>query len=127
MIPIKDVLTLFFWFCGGIVTVSAFIGVIVKWVTAAKKPSTDLKNRISLLEEAFLKSQRENSQKFADYDKYFSNDKQRLDDIEKGNREFQKITIKTLQALTDHAINGDHTENLIAVSNAINEYLTNSL
>ena len=113
---IQQFIAVFLAICGGIITVSGAIGWIIKWVQAAKKPSDDLRARVSNLET-----------QIADYDQYFRNDKTRIDEIESNNKGFQRMVIQSLQALTDHALNGNNNKGLEDASEALNRYLTNKI
>lgn len=64
-------------------------------------------------------------QKMQKHDEYFDNDKRRIDDMEKEAKQVNTIVIKSLQALTDHALNGSNDDQLIACSKEMNEYLVN--
>lgn len=124
---IQQFIAVFLAICGGIITVSGAIGWIIKWVQAAKKPSDDLRARVSNLETQIATSNREIREKFMDYDQYFHNDKTRIDEIESNNKGFQRMVIQSLQALTDHALNGNNNKGLEDASEALNRYLTNKI
>lgn len=59
------------------------------------------------------------------YDEYFNNDKIRIDNVEKETKKVNTIVIKSLQALTEHALNGNNTEQLYECSKEMNDYLIN--
>lgn len=124
---IQQFIAVFLAICGGIITVSGAIGWIIKWVQAAKKPSDDLRARVSNLETQLATSNREIREKFMDYDQYFHNDKTRIDGIESNSKDFQRMVIQSLQALTDHALNGNNTEGLQDASAALNKFLTSRI
>ena len=63
--------------------------------------------------------------KMKKYDEYFTNDKQRIDAVEKDTKHVNTIVIKSLQALTEHALNGNNTEQLHECSKEMNDYLIN--
>ena len=58
------------------------------------------------------------------HDEHFGNDKSRLDTLERETKEFNTIVIKSLQGLTEHALNGNNDQ-LVACSKEMNEYLIN--
>ena len=60
-------------------------------------------------------------QKFQTYDKFFRDDKERLDGIDRSN----KVTQKALLALLSHAINGNDMDNLQRAKDDLEDYLTN--
>lgn len=103
---IQQFIAVFLAICGGIITVSGAIAWIIKWVRAAKKPSDDLRARVSNLETQIATSNREIREKSMNYDQYFHNDKTRIDEIESNNKGFQRMVIQSLQALTDQDLYG---------------------
>lgn len=87
----------FLWLCAALVAVSGAVAVIVRVVTAAKRPQEEQDERIESLEE-----------RVARHDALLNNDKSRLEVIEESNR----VTQKALLALLDHSIDGNNTEQM---------------
>lgn len=94
--------------CAGISCVAAAIGWVVKGVQAAKAPAKRLEERVSALEKLS-----------EDHQKYFANDKDRLDAIEEGNR----VTQRAILALLSHGIDGNDIEAMKKAKEELHEYL----
>lgn len=97
-------------FCGGVVTISAAVTVLVNAITKAKEPNRLQDARIDALESAV-----------EEIKAFLTNDKKRIDSIEDGNR----VTQQALLALMSHAINGNDISKLIDARNALEDYLIN--
>ena len=105
---------------GFIVAIDAAIIVIISWWHKARKPEEEQNARLDALEEVvkLLKDEEIPKMKRAYHDK--SNE---LDAYEADNKKFQKVMVKSLQALTEHAINDDNEEQPKLAMQALNDYL----
>lgn len=110
------------WFVGitGIVlTILNVIDKLVSFKKMAKAPEEEQNLKIRGLEAEVADLKRQIKR----HDEYFNNDKTRLDSMEKETKHVNTIVIKSLQALTEHALNGNNTEQLHECSKEMNEYL----
>jgi hypothetical protein len=104
---------------GFIVAINAAALVIISWWNNLRKPETLQNERIENLEIA-VKSLSEEIPKMKEaYHKKSSE----LAEYESDNRNFQRVIIKSLQALTEHAINGDNEDQLRSAIESLNNYL----
>ncbi len=92
-----------------IVTVSGAIGIIVKWVQAAKKPNETQNKRLDEIERRLTK-----------HEEMLINDDRRQKDLEEGNR----VTMTALLALLRHSIDGNDVTGLKDAEKALQQYLT---
>lgn len=100
---------------GAIVSISAAVSVILKFVERARAPEAEQNKRIEMLEQR----QEEFTQILNDHKRYLETDKRRLDNIEYGN----EATNEALLALLKHAINGDDVESLKEAQKKLEGYL----
>lgn len=98
-----------------IVTISAAISVIAKWLTKLKTPEIEQNTRI----DAIDKRLDEVDKTLATFREYFTNDDNRFKAIEKSN----KITQSALLALLKHALNGNDLESLREAEKSLEDYL----
>ena len=105
---------------GFIVAVNAAILVVISWWHKVHKPEEEQNVRLDALEKAvkLLMDEEVPKMKRAYYDK--SDELARYED---DNKKFQKVMVKSLQALTEHAINNDNEEQLKLSMQALNDYL----
>lgn len=104
---------------GFIVAVNAAIAVLISWLNKARKPETIQNERISNLEEAVNDLNSEiNAIK-----KAYVESREELSAIETDGKKFQRVMVKSLQALTEHAINGNNRDQLKGAIQALNDYL----
>lgn len=104
---------------GFIVAVNAAIAVLISWLNKARKPETVQNERISNLEEAVNDLNSEiNAIK-----KAYVESREELSAIETDGKKFQRVMVKSLQALTEHAINGNNRDQLKGAIQALNDYL----
>lgn len=94
--------------CGGIVTISAAVTVLIKAVQKVKEPELKQNERIEALERQMEK-----------YSKFFDNDNKRLVELEKGNT----VTQQALLALLSHALNGNDVDSLKKAKSDLENYL----
>ncbi len=100
---------------GAIVSISAAVSVILKFVEKAKEPEVEQNKRIDALEKTIdgLKVTLE------EHKRYLENDKRRLDTIEFGN----EATNEALLALLKHAMNGNDIDSLKEAQRKLEGYL----
>lgn len=94
--------------CGGIVAVSAAIGVIATLVKKAKSPNQLQNDRLDSIEK-----------RLDEHDEYFAKDKAKLEAIAEGNR----ISQRALLALLAHGIDGNEIEGMREAKNELTDYL----
>lgn len=97
-------------FCGGIITVSTAVGIVLNLITKAREPDLKQNQRIELLEK-----------KIAKFEEYLENDKIKIEAIEDGN----KLVQRSLLALMSHALNGNDITKLEEARNDLERYLIN--
>lgn len=110
------------WFVGIMGVVLTIMNVIDKFISFKKMahvPEEEQNLKISGLEEELSAVKL----KMKKYDEYFDNDRIRIDQIEKETKHVNTIVIKSLQALTEHALNGNNTAQLHECSKEMNDYL----
>ena len=91
---------------------------LITWIKEAKKPQTDLEDRVEKIEKQI---EGEYKLLFADYEMRFKRDLERINEIEKSN----KLIIKSLLALMRHAENGNNIDKLKEASAEIQDYMVN--
>lgn len=111
----NDAISVFLAICGGIITVSAAVSIILKAIEKTKQPEATQNKRIADLEEGYSSLKL----RLKDYDAYFDRDKKRLDNLEFGN----EATNEALLALLNHAINGEDKEGLKIAKKKLEKYL----
>ena len=94
--------------CGLITAVAAVVGIIAVVVKKAKTPNITQNERLDAVEERLDK-----------HDKLLSNDLERLQNIEAGNR----VTQKAILALLRHGIDGNDIESMRHAEKDLQEYL----
>jgi hypothetical protein len=87
----------------------------------AKEPNKLQDERITKLENELV----EVRGTLLKYDSYFAHDKLRMDKLELGIKATNKIIIKSLQALTEHALDGNSIDKLKDSKEEIDNYLLN--
>lgn len=92
-----------------IITVSGAVGIIIKWVQAAKKPNDTQNKRLDEIERRLTK-----------HDEMLMNDDKRQKDLEEGN----KVTMMALLALLRHSIDGNDVAGLKDAEKELQQYLT---
>ena len=109
--------------CGGIIALSGAGAVITGIIHKAKAPNVKQNERLDKIEndiKEIKEQQQANNTRFAA-------DSSRMDDLEETFRETTKLMIKSLQALTAHAIDGNNVEQLKNVDDQLNNYLLNGI
>lgn len=101
--------------CGAIVTISAAIGAIAKFIDKARAPEKEQNARLDEHDKR-LNAHDEIITKFREY---FDNDDRRFKEIEKSN----KITQSAILALLKHSINGEDIASLKDAERDLEAYL----
>lgn len=104
---------------GFIVAVNAAIAVLISWLNKARKPEAVQNERIDSLEKAVNDLNNEINAIKSDY----VESREELSAIETDSKKFQRVMVKSLQALTEHAINGNNRDQLKGAIQALNDYL----
>ena len=99
----------FLAFCGGIAAIGVAIGWIIKAVNHVRKPNIQQNERLDAIEA-----------RMKEFDAFFLRDKERLDDIDEGNR----VTQRAILALLSHGIDGDDRDSMIKAKQELTDYLT---
>lgn len=108
MFTLGDIWKLVLTMCGGFVSISAAISVIIKAIGSAKKPNAVQNQRLDKIEERLDK-----------YDAMFHNDHTRLKFIEEGNR----VSQKALLALLDHGLDGNNSTQMQKAKEELQRHL----
>ncbi|MBP5595031.1 MAG: hypothetical protein J6Y02_06590 [Pseudobutyrivibrio sp.] len=119
----QDAINFMLALCGAIITLTAAITAITKVFVQVKKPEKIQNERLDKLEGdvKLINDRLENGTKT------FRCNEAHIDDVEKRMDETNKIIVKTLQALTAHAIDGNNIEKLKSVNTELTDYLINQL
>lgn len=96
--------------CGGLMTITNFILLVVSLVGKAKSPYKVLVDRIEALEKGK-----------EEHTRLLNNDKKKLDMLEEGNR----VTQKALLALLAHGIDGNSVSAMTEARDELQKYLIN--
>lgn len=94
--------------CGGITCIAGAVAVIIKVITAAKKPNATQNLRLASIEERLDK-----------YDTFFANDKEHIEALERGTR----VTQTAILALLSHGIDGNDVTGLRQAKQELEQYL----
>lgn len=105
---VGQLIALILGMCGGIVTISAAVTVLIKTAQKIKEPEHKQNERIEALEKQVDK-----------FNKFFDNDNKRLMELEKGNT----VTQQALLALLSHAINGNNEDELKNARSNLEKFL----
>ena len=104
---------------GVIVTIAAAVTVIIKIVKAAKRPNEIQNEEIKAIHKRQDRFEERLDNMERDYGEFFRKDKERLDDIEKGNRVIQRAIL----ALLSHGIDGNDIDAMRTAKKELEEYL----
>ncbi len=108
MFTMADIWKMLLAMCGGFVSISAAISIIIKAVNSAKKPNQMQNERLDKIEKRLDR-----------YDEMFNNDDIRLKVIEDGNRVCQKA----LLALLDHGLDGNNSDQMQKAKEELQRHL----
>ena len=107
--------------CGAIITISAALTIIIKAIDKMRQPNKKQDERLEALENSVkdIKNQlRENIHQF-------SLDEMRVNDLEVAQKEINMLILESLQAITDHDIDGNNIEALKESKKKLDKYLIN--
>lgn len=96
--------------CGAIITILTVWNMVESRVKSIKEPTQTLSSRVAVIES-----------KIEEYEQRFKRDKEKIEEIEKGNR----ITQRTLLALLNHDLIGDNIDEMNDVKRELENYLIN--
>ena len=116
----QDVINAILAICGAISVVAGATAVIVKCVTAAKRPNKIQDERLDKLEDEVKGIHDEINKEREKITERFINDAGKIDKIEEAN----VVTQRAILALLSHAINGNDTDALKRAKSDLEEYLT---
>ena len=116
-----DPWTAFVAIIGAVIVIMNIIDRFLSFRDRAKMPEAEQNLQIKQMQNDII----EIKLALKKHDEYFGNDKSRLDTLERETKEVNTIVIKSLQALTEHALNGSNNDQLVACSKEMNEYLIN--
>lgn len=116
----QDVINAILAICGAISVVAGATAVIVKCVTAAKRPNKIQDERLDALEADVKSINQTIDHEREKITEQFVSDGLKIDKIEEAN----VVTQRALLALLSHAINGNDTDALKRAKSDLEEYLT---
>lgn len=125
MIPAGQIWTVVIAAVGLVLTMLNIADKVSTFNARAKEPDRKQDERLTALEAGVARLREDFEGKCSRYDEYFSRDRERLDAIEMNARSANTIIIKSLQALTEHALNGNNVEPLKKSKEELDEYLLN--
>ena len=105
---IIDICKILLAMCGGFITISTSISIIIKAVNSAKKPNQMQNERLDNIEKRLNR-----------YDELFNNDDIRLKVIEDGN----PVCQKALLALLDHGLDGNNLDQMQKAKEELQKHL----
>ena len=107
--------------CGAIITISAALTIIIKAIDKMRQPNKKQDERLEALENSVkdIKNQlRENIHQF-------SLDEMRVNELEVAQKEINMLILESLQAITDHDIDGNNIDALKESKRKLDKYLIN--
>ena len=119
----NELISIILAMCGGIITVSGAVTVLINWVNKAKRPNQIQNERLDKL-EADMKLINE---RLVRGNVRFDKDSERIDRIEKEMSTANRVILESLQALTAHAIDGNNTGSLQESKKRLDNYLINKV
>ena len=122
-IPISSIWAIVIALFGLVLTVINIVDKLMQFHARSQEPDRIQNERIEKLEEDVTLLGRKITDQFQKYDEYFSKDRQRLDDIEMTTRKANTVIIKSLQALTANALDGNNVEALRESKRELDDYL----
>jgi predicted PurR-regulated permease PerM len=106
---------------GALLTVLNIVDKVIVLFKKAKQPQEEIQEQIKGLSDRIDDIE----QLIEDHKKYFDNDKKRIDLLETNIRKITVIIVKSLQALTEHALDGNNLDQLKSCADEMNDYLIN--
>lgn len=115
----QDIINVVLALCGAIITISGAGTIIIRAIAKAREPNKMQDERLDKL-EANLKDLKERLKDDA-HNLYL--EEKRVEEIEQSQKETNRIIIKSLQALTKHALDGNNTDALREAERSLDGYL----
>ena len=115
----QDIINVVLALCGAIITISGAGTIIIRAISKAREPNKMQDERLDKL-ETDLKDLKERLKDDA-HNLYL--EEKRVEEIEQSQKETNRIIIKSLQALTKHALDGNNTEALREAERSLDGYL----
>lgn len=119
LFSVQDIVNLFLAVCGAVITIAGAGTVIIRAVNKAKEPNKLQDERLEKLESSVsdIKVQlRENIHQF-------SLDEMRVNELETAQKEINMLILESLQAITDHDIDGNNIDALRSAKQNLDKYL----
>lgn len=116
----QDVVNAILAICGAITAIAAATAVIVKAVTALKRPTKKQDERLDTLEKDMKEVKERIDDECESITNRFRDDASHIDKIEEAN----VVTQRALLALLSHAINGNDEDALKRAKTDLENYLT---
>lgn len=122
-LTVADIFSIVIAVCGAIVTISAALGIIVRFVNTARTPELRQNERLDALELDIkdIKNQ------ITDDNKQQCVSAKRIDAIETEMKTSTRVIMESLQALTAHALDGNNMDQLNSSKKKLDEYLLNKV
>lgn len=108
---------------GLILTIMNIMDKAMVFRARAQEPDKKQDEEIAQLETGLKGLKQEVKEMGERYDEYFVKDRARLDNIESQAKRTNTVIIRSLQALTEHALNNNHIEQLEKSKEELAEYL----
>lgn len=109
--------------CGGIIALSGAGAVIMGIVNKARQPNAKQNERLDAVERDIKKI---NERLDLDNNR-FADDADKINELEHTMKQTTQLIIKSLQALTAHAIDGNNIEQLKTTEKELNKYLIDKI
>lgn len=119
----SDAVTAFSAFAGFLVSINAAILVIIAWYKRIHKPEDVQNERIKALEDRVTELERWREDMKNEHIETIVH----LREIENNNNKFQRAMIESLHALSNHAIDGNHTDDLKKAARNLNNYILDQM
>lgn len=119
----QEIINILLAICGAIITIAGAVTIILRVVAKLKAPEQKQNDRIEAV-ELKIKGVEE---KLEVYKSQFRSDDLRMFKMEQSMKESNKIIIEGLQALTQHAIDGNNVEELKAAKRRLDDYLIDKI
>jgi len=122
----KEVIDTVLAICGAIITISAAFTVIYKIIAKSKEPDKLQNERLDALEKDNAELHRDIAQildRLKLGNKRFESDAEKMEEMKSNMKESINVIIKSLLALTAHAIDGNNTAELKKASGELKDYL----
>lgn len=102
-----------------IIAINAAALIVAGWFKRIHKPEDEQNERLDNMEARMDNLERKHQLMYRD----FEDSRQLLRALEVDNVSFRKVVVKGIQALTEHALNGDGHQALNKATEELNDYL----